>query len=240
MRDGKTLKNDAHWVVYGPLLLSWTWNESAVWVSASSSRTLWGVMWQLLSSNFSHIFHGRPLSPLGSKEAHRPFTQFLAEFKTDPPFITPPPSFLPPSISAHRPLTTDMCEECVCSPSSLPPPSLPSFLCVSHPSFTSVSCKTSSRSLSPFSCFPPTLPLHPFFLSCLRVVSCDQSGGDNNARMWWPNHIRLREEDQECESVAVSHVPNQQQHPCSSSHPLIYRLPQITLFPKASHLFQAK
>ena len=70
----------------------------------------------------SHIFHGQSLSPLGLKEAHRPFMQFPAELKPDPPFITPPPSFLPLSISAHRPLTTDMCEECVCSPSSPPPP----------------------------------------------------------------------------------------------------------------------
>lgn len=54
----------------------------------------------------------------------RPFAQFLAEFKTDPAFITPslPPS-IHPFISAHRPLTTHMCEERVRNPpSALPSP----------------------------------------------------------------------------------------------------------------------
>lgn len=58
-------------------------------------------------------------SPLNWSEAHQPFTQFLAKFKTDLTFIT---LFLHPSIQlSHRPLTTHMCEECVCSPSSSHP-----------------------------------------------------------------------------------------------------------------------
>lgn len=105
--------------------------------------------------------------------------QFLAELKTGLPFITLlPPSLLPLSNSARRPLTTDMCEECVRSPSSLPP-SLPP-LAVSHPSLTSVSFERSSHTLSLFPCFPLTLPLRPFFSSCLWVVSCDQSGSDES------------------------------------------------------------
>lgn len=183
----------------------------------------WGVMWHLLRT----YFHGQSFSALGSKEAHRPFTQFLAEFKTDPPFITPPPSFLAPSISAHRPLTTDMCEECVVHPLYIPSPPTS---CVYHPLLTSVSCKSSSHTLSLVSCFPLTLPLHLFFLSCLRVVSCDQSGGDKSTRMWWPHHIRLRAEGwRGTRTVLLCHMfltDNNTAHPSNS-----------TLFPKTAYLF---
>lgn len=75
-------------------------------------------------------YFSRTASPAAAKLQQRrikPFAQFLAEFKTDPAFITPslPPS-IHPFISAHRPLTTHMCEERVRSPpSALPSPTHP-------------------------------------------------------------------------------------------------------------------
>lgn len=155
---------------------------------------------------FHIFFHEQSLSPLDTERRIGPFTQLLAEFKPDPPFITP----LPPSIHLSPQTTNHWHVWGVCTRSILS--TLPSFLCVSHPSRTSVSYEGSSCRLSLCSCFPLTLPLHPFFLSCLRVVSCDQSGGNNSVRMWWANHIRLQEKGwgghQKCECAAVSYVPN--------------------------------
>lgn len=135
-------------------------------------------MWQLLSSNISHIiFHGQSLSPLGSKEAHRPFTQFLAEFKTDPPFITP----LPPSIYLSPQTTNHWHVWGVCTQSILSNPPSASFpLCLSSLAHICLLRKLLSHTFSRLLFSPLTLPLHPFFLSCLRVVSCDQSGGNNS------------------------------------------------------------
>lgn len=52
--------------------------------SPGSPGTVAGAAWR---PNSLHVFEGLPFL-MSWSEAHQPFTQFLAKFKTDPTFIT--------------------------------------------------------------------------------------------------------------------------------------------------------